>query len=114
MKKVSYQIEEETMRSVTIRVEGEASKVCAMSCFTGFNLKDAIRNANKRLNLFGFEVQDMKLISYGDYERYAQERLYLFNSREEMDMAFMKMFNLTDVQFAELMEQGFTYDTINS
>lgn len=52
------------------------------------------------------------MICFGDYKRYEQERMYLFNSKKEMDMAFIKMFNLTDVQFDELMEHGFTYNTI--
>lgn len=56
MKKATYTIDEQGLMTVTIRVDCEASKACMMSCFTGFGLEDAIRNANKRLRLFGYEI----------------------------------------------------------
>lgn len=58
MKEATYTINEITLRSVTIRIDEEASRICRSTCFTGFTLKDAIRQANKRLRVFGYEIKE--------------------------------------------------------
>lgn len=54
MTKLNYHISEKGIRTITIFVEGAEG---GQSQFTGWNIDDAIRNANKRLNHFGFYVE---------------------------------------------------------
>lgn len=59
MKKAIYKIDEQTLWAVVIRVDENTSKDCRQSTFIGYNIKDAIRNANKRLNVFGYEIEEV-------------------------------------------------------
>lgn len=68
MKKVNYSIDNNSgdIFTVTIRLEDrEAMKACLMMRFTGFTLDDAIHNANKRLNVFGYEIGQKVPMGYG-------------------------------------------------
>ena len=56
MTKVNYTIEEKTLWTVTIRVDTEVAT--GHRLFTGYNLKDAIRNANKRLAAWNLYIED--------------------------------------------------------
>ena len=57
MKKIGYEVVENINMVVTIRItDDEAGKIARMREFSGFGLKDAIRQANKRLKNFGYEI----------------------------------------------------------
>lgn len=55
-----------------------------------------------------------RIIVMGDYFRAENERLTLFESREEFDKAFCEAFNLTDKNFKELKEKGIIVLTNNT
>lgn len=61
MKEITAHVEEDTIYAVVIAIDDyDAMMACLTRTFTGFNVKDAIREANKRLNLFGYEVKEAR------------------------------------------------------
>lgn len=61
MKEITAHVEQNTIYAVVIAIDDhDAMMDCLTRTFTGFNVKDAVRNANKRLNLFGYEIKEVK------------------------------------------------------
>ena len=56
MTKVNYTIEEKTLWTVSIRIDTEVAT--GNRVFTGYNLKDAIKNANIRLKAYGLYIEE--------------------------------------------------------
>lgn len=59
MTKLNYRISEKGIRTISIFIVG--GEGVGQHEFTGWNIDDAIRNANKRLNLFGFYVEKQEV-----------------------------------------------------
>ena len=59
MKTIGYRVKPmQTIWGRTIRItDPDARAACLVSEFTGFTVDDAIRNANKRLNRFGYKIE---------------------------------------------------------
>ena len=58
MKKVAYEVEDmKSVWGVTIRILDREARMDTMtSTYTGFTVDDAIKNANAKLNKFGYEI----------------------------------------------------------
>ena len=60
MKQITAHVEQDTIYAVVIAIDDhDAMVACLTRTFTGFNVKDAIRNANNKLKFFGYEVTEI-------------------------------------------------------